>query len=341
MPDGNNFVTTLPEAVRGNAALADVKDAGDLATRYVAAVTPKPIGEQLPAELRGHEAFKDVKDLADLATRHVKAVTPRPLAEQLPEDIRADASFKDIKDLGGLARSFLNAQKKLGVPADQLLRIPAKGDEKGWDEFYGRLGRPESPDKYALTPPKGKEWNEDDKAFHNAMLPILHKMGATQEQADAISQAFRSYGEQLNQKLDQAVKAKIATATKALKDDWGAAYDQRLGRGVAGLAYFAKEAGVKLEDLGPELDRGELGNRPALLKVLDHIGNLLEEDGLIGRAEGTDGAKSPVEAQQAIAAKRADKEFQKAYRDKRHPGHADAVKEMQALYQQAYPDNAA
>lgn len=92
------------------------------------------------------------------------------------------------------------------------------------------------------------------------------------------------------------------------------------------------------ETLAQELLANGLGNHPELVKMFAKVGGQLAEDGLIGRSvNGVGGGKAPAEAQQEIAGLYQDKAFLEAYGNKRAPGHGDAVKRMQTLYEAAHP----
>jgi hypothetical protein len=107
---GSEWTSSLPPDVRGHASLSDVKDVGDLATRYVK--LNKPFAEQLPEKIRGEAAFKDIKN-------------PWPAdPTQRPED------DQDSRTSPGLPRATPRLKPvydKLGRPAkpgDYKLTVP-------------------------------------------------------------------------------------------------------------------------------------------------------------------------------------------------------------------------
>lgn len=290
----------------------------------------------LPEAIRGNEAWKDVPDVGTLATRYLD--TRKPFAEMLPKDIAGEATFKDIRDLDGLARGYHGAQKLLGVPKDQLLRLPTDDKPESWAPIYDKLGRPEKADAYKLTLPDGVTMNTE------AAKPIFekaHELGISQKQLDGL------YGTLLGvaTKNGEAAKAKsdgeLAAASSALKTEWGVAYDQKIAEAMQAVEHFAKE--MKLGDgLKADLEKSGLGNNPAIAKLFAGLAANLKEDGkLTGRAAGAESLASPTEARQNIAALQQDKNFMKSYTDKRDPGHAAAMAKMTALYAQANPQQQA
>jgi hypothetical protein len=289
----------------------------------------------LPEGIRAHEGLKDVKDVGDLGTRYVSAITPKPFAETLPKDIAAEAMFKDIKDLDGLARSYHGQAKLLGVPKDQLLRLPADDKPENWAPIYDRLGRPEKADAYKLTLPEGVQLNAE------AAKPIFekaHELGLSQKQLDGLYTTLRTTAEANGAAAKAKADGEVAASLAALKTEWGVAYDQKIADATQAIDHFAKALNLG-DGLKADLERSGLGNNPALAKLFAGLAANLKEDGkLTGRAAGSESLSSPVEARQNINALRADKNFMKQYTDKRDPGHKAAVDKMAALHQQAYPE---
>lgn len=293
--------------------------------------------ESLPTEMRGHEAFKDVPDVSTLATRYLEI--RKPFAEQLPEDIRGDAVFKDIKDLSGLAKSYKGQASMLGVPKDQLLRLPTEGDEKSTREFYAKLGVPEKADGYTLKTPDGAKV---DAEFLNGFKEQAHKLGITPKQAQALVDWNIAVGAKQGEGASAAQAAETAERVGKIKTEWGQAFDQKVAGAQAAVNYLDEKAGLKGE-LKAALERTGLGNEPAFAKLFDHLANNLREDGLLGKATGGETIESPVEARQQIDALYKDAAFMKVYNspDKKDQAHIAAVQRMAALFQRAHPEGRA
>lgn len=271
--------------------------------------------------------------------------TEKAFAEYLPDAYKTDANFRDIKDFDGLLKSFVGARKMVGLDKGKLVPIPANDDAKDWDAVYNQLGRPETADKYDIPKPgEGKEYSPADLATQKALLPILHAAGVTQRQLAAIVPKWNELQAAVAAGEAEKIKADIATADAALTKDWGAAKEKKLGLGKEALAFLDGE--LKLGGgLTGALDQvdvqgNRLGNHPALSRLFAYFGEQMEEDGLLGKG-GPGGAeiKSPAEAQQEINALRggSDPAFSKAWLDKGHAGHADAVARMQRLHEMAHP----
>jgi hypothetical protein len=255
-------------------------------------------------------------------------------AETLPADLRGDPAFKDIKDLPGLAKSYVNAQKMIGLPADRRLALPAGDDPKEWAEVFARLGRPEGADKYQI-PKRGdnKDYSPADVEFQKAILPVLHEAGLSQRQLNVILPKWNEMMDGLTTKSEQAATAARADAEAKLKTELGAAYQEKVGLARNAFVHYAEQ--LKLGDgIVAAFDKAGMGNDPAVIKLFAHLGEALKEDPLHGKNfSGSGDTLSPAEAEQQIRSKYADKAFMKVYGDKRAPGHAEAVQAMAKLFE--------
>jgi hypothetical protein len=290
----------------------------------------------LPAEVRGHASLSDVKDVGDLATRYVKL--NKPFAEQLPEKIRGEAAFKDIKSIDALADSYYNAQKMIGVPKDQLLRLPTSDKPEDWAPVYNRLGRPEKSGDYKLKVPEG--FPPAEKEYAESVMAAAHGAGLSQKQFETMTGwLYERAGQSIAaQRANQ--EATAAQRIGSLKTEWGQAFDNKVEQSRNAMMYHAEKAGI-LAEVKAAMDDTGAGDHPAIIKLFNYMGIDLHEDGkLTGKAFGGGSLSSPVEAQQQINALRQDTGFMKAYHNpnKRDAGHVDAVARMEALYKLAYPE---
>jgi hypothetical protein len=255
-------------------------------------------------------------------------------AETLPEDIRGDAAFRDIKDLGSLAKSYLHAQKLIGRDPKSVLALPGAEDQKGWAEIYDRLGRPPAPDKYQLKAPQLPEGLTVNENLQKNYASKAWELGLTEKQVAGLYEWWNGQGVDAHKAATELAAREHDTNVATLKGEYGAAYDAKIDLAHRALAHYGDDALVDY------LDKTKLGNDPAMVRLFVKLGEGLTEDGVIGKAGGggRQGALSPGEAQQEIAARQRDQVFMKDYQDKRSPGHDDALATMQRLYGFAYPE---
>jgi hypothetical protein len=290
----------------------------------------------LPPDVRGHAALSDVKDVGDLATRYVKL--NRPFAEQLPEKIRGEATFKDIKSLDALADSYHNAQKMIGIPRDQLLRIPQSDKAEDWAPVYDKLGRPAKADDYKLKVPEG--FPPAEKAYAESVMAAAHGAGLSQKQFETMTGwLYERAGQSMAQQRANQ-EATAAAGINSLKTDWGQAYDTKVEQSRGAMLYYSEKAGITAE-VKKAMDETGAGNHPAIVKLFNYMAGTLHEDGVLtGKAFGDQAMQSPVEAQQQINALMADKNFMKNYMNpnRRDPAKIEAMAKMEALRKLAHPE---
>jgi hypothetical protein len=129
---------------------------------------------------------------------------------------------------------------------------------KAQSEFWGKLGRPESADKYVIgKKADGSEYGETDKAFQAKIMPVLHKANLTQKQFDAIRPAI---DEMTAEAMGEATKRATEYATgqlRGLRKDWGATYDENLADAQAAV----QASGRRQADCRTQYREGRQGHR--------------------------------------------------------------------------------
>ncbi len=255
--------------------------------------------------------------------------------ESLPAELRGDPSLKDFKDVAALATSYKHAQKFTGNqdPNRVVLWPTDPNDEKGMADIYKRLGRPDTVDGYKLDdfkPPEGLPW---DAEFQKDMVAVLHSAGASEAQ---VKKVLAGYAEKTSAMFEQAGKAQKQMAIDSqatLQKEWGLKFDENFAISEAMLNKHADDEFIK------DIMAVGLHNKASTLRFLANIGQGMKEADLhfAPGSSGLTGAMTPEQAISAINAKRADPVFQKQHGDRDDPGHAHAVKELEDLYKQAYP----
>lgn len=246
------------------------------------------------------------------------------------------------------ADDVLKSYKNLEAMTGNSIRIPSedasdeakqdffnkiKGIEgvlvKGDEEFYNKLGRPETADGYKFDDvlkaevvnnlPGVDQELEDFKS-------IAHEIGLTDEQAAKLVDMRMSA---LTKFQDNTAIAR-QESEQTLRKVWGADFDNRLdaAKKVAGI--YTDKYGEQME----QLIHGPAGNNPAFLEILSELAGTFKEKGHEGMS-GSQLGDTPEIAQQKIAEMKSDRGFMKAYNDAFHPGHKAAVAKMANLYKLA------
>ena len=241
----------------------------------------------------------------------------------MPDDLAREPSLRNFDSVDKLAKSYVHAVRKMGVPADQLMRVPQNADDPAWNDVYNSMGRPETPDQYYFDE-RFADANLDD--FRN----IAHNLGLSQNQAEKILDMYSQANYDQMQEAETRHGEMQAQGINALQKEWGKSYNENVELARRAFTNFAsKEALDIMEDSG-------LGNHPEIVKMFSKIGNLLKEDGIMVGEPGIGDALSPAMAQEKIDNNLGDSEFNKIYLDKTHPQHQKAVEEMTRLFSTAH-----
>jgi len=244
----------------------------------------------------------------------------------LPGEFKTSPIFKDFKTWEGVFKSHEEAVKKIGVPADQLLRLNPDGTLP--PEGYTRLGKPE---KYTF-PADIKNAPAFSDARRTELAEYANTNNLTAKQFEALVRTEDNYSVKTGTAQAEAQKQERVLAETALKTALGEAYAQNIN--------LAKDALKTMEhpELWDKFDKLGLTTDPALIGFLAEIGKLSSDDDIVNGEGGAASFKlSPNQAGATIRSKQSDAKFMKAYNTATDPAHADAVAEMKRLFEAAYP----
>ena len=246
-----------------------------------------------------------------------------PLAinmESLPDDIRHEPVLKNFKSWDALAKSYVHANRKLGVPSDQLMQIP-QGENADWNGVYKAMGRPDTPDQYELN---GTGEMADN--FRNQ----AHQLGLSQKQASELMNWYSEVQSGVDSSDDEDFASEQVQWVADLQKEWGDSYIKNTKLAERAFRQFGSEDALEV------MNATGLGSHPALVKMFSQIGQFLAEDGqLTGNQQGRIGGITPGSAKTRIDELLNDKDFTTRYYDQYHPRHQDAVNQMQRLYEAA------
>lgn len=243
--------------------------------------------------------------------------------DSLPADLKTDKSLESIKDIASLAKSYIHAQRLVGV---DKIPIPNKhATPEDWQAVYSKLGRPDKPEGYKIN---FKEGTKVDDATLNAFKSLSHKSGLLPNQAQAIVDFYNDLTTKTNAELDNQAKAGRTKAEQELKSEWGNAYDAKL-QSAANTA--VKYIGADFAHLILS-DGTKVGDHPTFVKAFASIAKDLGEDSVVQQSGPQ--YMTPKELDKQIA------ELQQpgsAYWSSKHPNHRAAVQEVQELMALKYP----
>lgn len=258
-----------------------------------------------------------------------------PAQPELPDWMKShqgwagdDAGYVANKKLDppGLLKGYRELERLMGDPKT-LARIPKADDEKGWNEFWGRLGRPAegTPEAYELAAAEGS-----DPTLAKGLAQAAHKAGLTKAQLHAIVDFHHAQTAAHEQAEAAAMEARIDADTNELRVEYGAAFEQKLATADKAAQRYglSKEWQVKYQQaFGPK----------ALIEHLVRLGEGMGEAPWRSGEQAANRSLSPGEAQAALDALMTP-DFQNRLVTNRLT--ADERREYDRLFKMRYPDAA-
>lgn len=217
---------------------------------------------------------------------------------------------------------YRGAEQKLGVPADQVLRLPGKDAKpEDWRAVYTKLGAPEKPEDYELTPPEG---HNDE--FLKVAAGWFHKHGVPKNMASALATEWNEYVSAQQVAADGQWNQRFDSEINALKGEWkGDEYDKNVDlakRVMRSTGWTNEQLGAMEKALGPK----------AFLQGFAKFGSLVGEHRFVGGQEAGNFGMTPEAAKQRITDLQKDAAWTASYAS----GDADKKAEWTRLHQFAY-----
>ena len=236
----------------------------------------------------------------------------------IPEEYREEKSLQNFSKMDDLVKSYLHSQKMVGL---DKIPVPNKhATEEDWKEVYKRLGSPETAEDYKYTLPEDHAVPEDTlKSFSEQAV----KLGLLPNQADGI---MKYYNDVINNGVnEQNIKSEEArkVSEQELRKEFGSTFDNKI-TGARNLA--TATLGADFLNTTMLADGSKLGDNPQIVKAFANLSEKLSEDDIV-KGDTPDYMTTNDITKQIAALQQQGS----AYWDKKHPGHAVSVDEVQAL----------
>lgn len=232
---------------------------------------------------------------------------------KIPAAHKDKGFWNNVKSEEDLYNQFAELQRYRG----QSIKVPGEtATNEDWNSLYAKLGRPDSADDYNVTmrDHDGKiSWAEGSEQW---VKNTAHKLGLNNNQVQVL---VDSYADLIVDSHTQAVQQRDAKMAE-LRDQFGDSYERRMTLGERAMQKVGGE-----EFIQAAKDQGWIAD-PTFAKTMLKLGSQFEEANWI---DGRVGSMSRGDAQAKLSAIINDS--QHAYWVGHHPGHADALKEVQAL----------
>lgn len=230
------------------------------------------------------------------------------------QPIRDFMQAKNYKDPNEAARALWNLNRVTTIQGDVQAVFDGKATPEQEANFYSKLGRPASAEKYDLKPGEGVEVHAElDKAARTFMF----EAGLTQKQAAKVYEAHNKAVIAINAAQAEKERADNETALKALETSWGPELEANKAAGMRVL-----EA-LKLPDDVMQKIESSVGVA-GVVQLLAAIGRKSGEGTFKGGDNNQADPNNPdtMSAEQAkarVQALMADTDFQNAIQDKKNP----------------------
>lgn len=237
--------------------------------------------------------------------------------------IRSWAETKGLQNgsFENVLGSYHNLEKMVG--AEKAGRtITLLGDDappEAVNEFYTKLGRPETPDKYSVQAPDGA-----DNTRLDMMRNMAHELGLSDKQFAGLAEADAQYIDTVTQEVSSKNEMSAVEAEAQLRKDWGAAYDLK----AAQIDIAASKLGFTDEHLSGL--RSAMGPVEAL-KFVDGLNSKMGDHDFDNGEVMQPGHLTPDQAGTELSELSMNKEFMDAWLDRQHPGHKAAVEKKSRL----------
>lgn len=217
---------------------------------------------------------------------------------------------------------YRGAEQKLGVPADQILRLPGKDAKpEDWAPIWSKLGRPEKPEGYEIKP-----MTDQPDAFLEKALGKFHELGVPKSTAQGLIQMLRDHATESQTAAEGKWNERFEKEIGELKNEWGVDYDKNadLSKRVQRAFGLSNDELVSIERaLGPK----------KFMQTFAKFGSTVGEHRFTGGAQ-TGFQMSPEAAKARIA----DLQKDSAWLQKYLGGDAEAKAEFTRLQQIANPE---
>ena len=185
-----------------------------------------------------------------------------------------------FKAFAAAAKGHIEAEKYLGVPPQQLLRLPADvNDEAGWKAVYQRFGAPVDEKGYDFSTVKFSDGSDLDANFSEFMRKKAFELHLPTTSASALSQAFVGFMEQADQREAEQSGTRLAEEKAQLQKDWGNNYEYNRQTAVQG----AQKLKVTAEDVAA-LEKVVGYSR--VMEIFRKVGSGTTEDAYISGKQG-------------------------------------------------------
>lgn len=222
-------------------------------------------------------------------------------------------------------KTFADFVKDAGDYRKSAILVPgAEATDEQRAEYYAKLGRPESAEKYDIKLPDGAPL---DEKLVGSFKGVAHQLGLSNEAAQKLTEWYAGQASGIMEQGEAAKEQQVAAWKGELEKEWGWKTPQNTA--IAARALMTMIEGNAEHPLVKMLDETGLGNHPAMIKFFFEQGLARGEDKMLQPDQGPSDDQRG-DAQTRINAIRRD--MKHPYWHANMPGHKEARDEMRMLY---------
>lgn len=233
----------------------------------------------------------DTKWYAGLDAETQNYLAQRGMTDKTPVDAFLEA-----------AKAHREAQAYIGVPKEQLLKMPKEGaPPEEWDAFHERLGWSKDPEAYKFENLKRADGTNADDAFKDFVRTQAAELKLSPAASAKLAEATMKQFEGSTAARTAEETASATRALEQLRQSWGANYDAN--KVIADNAYSAIMTAAGLDQTKMTAAIQQLGaatGKAEAMQILLAIGQKLGEDTFVGGG-GPGGNLGPRNSEQAQA----------------------------------------
>lgn len=225
-----------------------------------------------------------------------------------------DAALQAVK-------SYREAEKHIGAPPDQLLRIPKDANDKeNWGKIWSKLGVPADAKDYDFSGAKFTDGAELDANVANALRTLASEQHLPKDAAAAVAKAVVKLIEEAEGSDTADYNTKLDVEKGTLRTNWGS--------NAAAYKVIAENAAQKLGVTADEI--GALEKTIGYARVMDmfrNIGQRIGEDQFINGGGGPGIVMTLQQAEATLTSRQNDS----AWVTKLNSGDSSALQEFHNL----------
>ena len=154
-------------------------------------------------------------------------------AAGVPDAGLATVAAKGWKAPGDLLDSYVNLEKLVGAPPEQIIKLPKDRNAATMGPVYDQLGRPKTAAEYKLPVPEGAK-----PEYATTMSAAMHELGLSLHQAQALATKQNEFIAAQSKASLEAYTAEVGKQANALKTEWGGKHDENVAVAKKAAAAF-------------------------------------------------------------------------------------------------------